>query len=128
MVATNSEMLDSERYSVTFVFVADRREAEGNVVAGSDATDARFVPWEECAELDTWDDSDPLLEAVREASAAGYLDQRSGCVGASNPPRTSGLAMCRRAQGGTSYQPTSSSLSTSTVTFPGAVVPHRRQR
>lgn len=113
---------------MTFGFVADRREAEGDVVAGSDATDARFVSWEECAELGPRGYSDPLLEAGREASAAGRLDQRSGCVGASNPPRISGLAMCRRAQGGTSYQPASSSLSISTATFPGAVVSHRRQR
>ena len=53
---------------------------------------------------------------------------RSGWIGASNPPRMSGFATCRRALGGTSYQPRSSSRSSGTVTFPGAVVAHARQR
>ena len=65
VVATNDGMLDGERYSVTFGFVAARADAAGEVVAGTDADDARVVPWDEVPTLDVWDYSRPLLEAAR---------------------------------------------------------------
>ncbi len=52
---------------------------------------------------------------------------RSTCVCASNPPRTSGFAICR-AHGGTSYHPSSRSRSSGISAFPGASVSHSRHR
>lgn len=74
VVATNSAMLDGERYSVTFGFAAARGAADGDAVAGSDAVEARFVAWDGLATLDVWEYSDPVLEAAREATARGCLE------------------------------------------------------
>lgn len=69
VVGTNSAMLDGERYSVTFGFAATRTDAEGEVVAGTDASDARFVPWDEVETLDLWGYSRPILDAARSSVA-----------------------------------------------------------
>jgi 8-oxo-dGTP diphosphatase len=65
VVGTNNAMLDGERYSVTFGFAAARADAEEEVVAGTDAVEARFVPWDAVDELEVWDYSRPLVDAAR---------------------------------------------------------------
>ena len=65
LAAANHGLLDGERYSVTFGFVAAREAAAGDVVAGDDAAEARFVAWADLAELDAWEYSRPLLDAAR---------------------------------------------------------------
>lgn len=66
VVSTNHAMLDGERYSVTFGFVAAREDAAGDVVAATDASDARFVSWAELDTIDLWDYSAPMVEAARQ--------------------------------------------------------------
>lgn len=66
MVATNHGLLDGERYSVTFGFAAAREDAAGDVVAGTDATAAQVVEWDEVRKLDCWDYSAPIIDAARE--------------------------------------------------------------
>lgn len=81
-------------------------------VVGRDGAEALFVRRATPTDAGQWD-----------LPGGSPGDYRSGCVGASNPPRIRGLATCRRAVGGTSYQPTASPRSSARSTFPGAVVP-----
>lgn len=66
LVAATSGLLDGERYSVTFGYVAARTDATGSLDAGTDAVAAEFVAWDAVDGLDLWDYSRPLLDVARE--------------------------------------------------------------
>lgn len=67
--ATNHGVLDGERFTVTFGFVAPRDAAEGEPTAGSDASAARYVAWADLPAYAVWNYSQPFLAAAREQVA-----------------------------------------------------------